>query len=165
MKESSKINHSAKLNQLSLSAVRSLFTTLDPPTTASLSGLHRGLFVGPGWLRASAQPLLAITGLGGWWGKEISQDASTAINLVLRRGAYHRIFPMYFVNQASIIDGQPGLALRYEKDNPFPWPIIVDELRRIDARTVLGMTLVDLNPFRRQAFPFILQAREALDPQ
>ena len=158
------INHTAQLNQLSLSAIRKLFTTLDAPPRDSLAGLCRGTFVGPGWLRASAKPLLAITGLGGWWGKEISHDAGGAINLVQRQGEYHRIFPMYFVQQMSFLDGKAGLALRYQKDNPFPWPIIVDELRRLDAETMLCMTLVDLPTLRRQTFPFILQSQEAFDP-
>jgi hypothetical protein len=106
-----------------------------------------------------------MTGLGGWWGKEISRDDGEAINLVHRQGEYHRIFPMYFIQQISFLDRKPGLALRYEKDNPFPWPMILDELRRLDAETILGMTLVDLTVLRRQAFPFILQSQEALDPK
>ena len=158
------VNHTARLNQLSLSAIRKLFTNLSPPLPDSIIGFYRGFFVGPGWLRLSASPLLAITGLGGWWGKEIRRADGGAVNLVRRRGEYHRIFPMYFVQQSSFLDGQPGLALRYQKDNPFPWPIIVDELRCLDPQTVLGMTQVDLPLLRRQAFPFILHVQEALDP-
>jgi hypothetical protein len=153
------------LNQLSLTSIRRLFNTLDPPDAASMQGLHRGLFAGPGWLRASAGPLLAITGLGGWWGKEFGPSPEAgAINLVLRRGEYRRIFPMYFVQQLSHLDGRHGLALRYQPGNPFPWPLMVDELRRIDGETVLGMSLVDLGGLRRLALPFILHHREALDP-
>jgi hypothetical protein len=157
--------HFSQLNQLSISAIRSLFKTLDPPDAASLIGLYRGLFVGPGWLRASAEPLLAITGLGGWWGKEFDPAADCgAINLIKRRGEYHRVFPMDFVQQPSYLDGRPGLALCYRRDNPFPWPLVIDELRRIDDNTMLGMTLVDRRVLRRQPFPFILHRREALDP-
>lgn len=154
----------ARFNQLSLSSLRNLFKSLDPPSADSLCGLHRGLFVGPGWLRASAGPLLSVTGLGGWWGKEFSPQAGQgAINLVLRQGEYQRIFPMEIVQQPSYLDGRPGLALRYQADNPFPWPNILDELRRIDSQTLLGMTLLDWNGLRRQAFPFILHQRQALD--
>ena len=152
----------AALNLLSLSDLRKLFASLDPPDPASLTGFYRGLFVGPGWLRASWGPLLAITGLGGWWGKEFKGDG--AVNLVLRIGEYRRVFPMHFIQQPSYLDGRPGLALRYRRDNPFPWPIVLDELRRIDAETSLGMSLVDLGALRRQAFPFILHHRETLDP-
>ncbi len=159
------ITYISQLNQLSISSIRMLFKTLEPPVAASLYGLHRGLFVGPSWLRASAGPLLAITGLGGWWGKEFGSEVSAgAMNLVLRHGQYQRILRMDFVHQPSYLDGRPGLALRYHRDSPFPWPLIRDELRRIDENLVLGMTLVDWGPFRKQAFPFILHRREALEP-
>lgn len=156
------IDPTTRFNQFSLSSIRRLFLTLDPPEPAALQGLYRGLFVGPGWLRASWGPLLAMTGLGGWWGKYF--DSNGAINLVIRNREYRRIFPMNFVQQPSYLDGHLGWSLHYRKDNPFPWPIIVDELRRIDATTLLGMSLVDLGVLRRQAFPFILHQREALDP-
>jgi hypothetical protein len=150
------------LNQMSLRAIHGLFTHLDPPEVSSLSGIFRGLFVGPAWLRPVWGPILAVAGLGGWWGKEFDPHGNV-INLVIRRGRYERRFPMLIVQQTSYLDHKPGLALRYRADNPFPWPFIVDELRRIDSVTVLAMTLADVGPFRRMAFPFILQSREALD--
>lgn len=156
------ISQAQQLNRLSLSAIRRHFSTLEPPDPLSLHGLHRGLFIGPRWLRAAFGPMLVVTGLGGWWGKEFSSGGNGAINLVIRQGEYRRIFPMNFINQPSHLDGKPGLALRYRPDNPFPWPIILDELRRIDPETVMGMTLVDLKPFQRQAFPFILLQRDTL---
>lgn len=152
----------SSFNEMSLAAIRCQFGLLDPPASDSLHGLYRGVFVGPGWLLRLWPPLLALTGLGGWWGKEFD-DGHHALNLVVRQGRYQRIFPMYPVRQVSYLDRRPGLALRYQKGNPFPWPLIIDELRRIDAQHILGMTLVDLGPLRRLAFPFILQAREALD--
>lgn len=150
------------LNQMSLTAIRRLFTNLDPPETSSLTGIFRGIFVGPGWLRQVWGPLLTVTGLGGWWGKEFDAQGN-AINLVLRKGRCERRFPMMIVHQASHLDRKSGLALRYRADNPFPWPFIVDELRRIDSMTVLGMTLADIGPFQRMAFPFTLQSREMVD--
>ena len=147
---------------MSLKAIHRLFTHLDPPEVSSLTGIFRGIFVGPGWLRPIWKPLLAVTGLGGWWGKEFDPQGN-AINLVLRKGRYERRFPMVIVRRSSNLDGKPGLALRYRADNPFPWPLIVDELRRIDSVMVLGMTLADVGPFRRMAFPFVLQSREAVD--
>jgi hypothetical protein len=149
-------------NQMSLTQIRRLFTQLDPPEHASLRGIFRGLFIGPAWFRKLGGPLLAVTGLGGWWGKDFDPDGK-AINLVLRKGHYERIFPMYIVQQASHLDRKPGLALRYQADNPFPWPLILDELRRVDAVLVLGMTLVDVGPLRRLPLPFILQSRETVD--
>jgi hypothetical protein len=150
------------LNQMSLKAIHKLFAHLDPPENSSLTGKFRGMFVGPAWLRQVWGPVLAIGGLGGWWGKEFDSHGN-AINLVLRKGRHERRFPMVVVSQVSHLDRKPGLALRYSGDNPFPWPLIVDELRRIDTAMVLGMTLVDIGPFRRMAFPFILQSREAVD--
>ncbi|MBN2548059.1 MAG: hypothetical protein JXB15_02790 [Anaerolineales bacterium] len=154
-------NQVERLNQLSVGEIRKLFCTLSPPEAASMSGLFRGIFVGPGWLCSLWGPLLAITGLGGWWGKEI--DSGNAINIVVHKGNYEKRFPMVFVEQTSYLDGKPGLAFRYQKGNPFPWPWIVDELRRIDAQHVLGMTLAEVGPFKRLPFPFILQQRESLD--
>jgi hypothetical protein len=147
---------------MSLPAIRRLFTSLTAPEASSLNGLARGIFVGPTWLRRMWGPLLAVTGLGGWWGKEFDLS-SNATNLVFRDGSYKRIFPMFIVQQASHLDQKEGLALHYRPENPFPWPLIVDELRRIDSEMVLGMTLADIALFRRLAFPFILQSREALD--
>lgn len=150
------------LNRMSLKAIHRLFTHLDPPEDSSLTGIFRGLFVGPAWLRQMWGPLLAVTGLGGWWGKEFDSHGN-AINLVYHKGRYERRFPMVIVHQASHLDRKSGLALHYRADNPFPWPLIVDELRRIDSGMVLGMTLADIGPFRHMAFPFILQSREAVD--
>lgn len=151
-----------KLNQLSLREIRQLFKTLVPPEANSLRGLQRGLFVGPGWLQRLWGPTLAISGLGNWWGKDFD-DKGKAVNLVRRKGLIERRFPMYLVEHVSYMDGQLGLALRYQSGNPFPWPLIVDELRRVDETTVMGMTLVDFGPLRRLAFPFILQPRDNTD--
>ena len=60
------------LNRLSLSAIRKFYSELAPPERTSLRGLYRGIFVGPGWLTPLWPPTLAITGLGGWWGKDFS---------------------------------------------------------------------------------------------
>lgn len=43
---------------------------------------------------------------------------------------------------------------------PFPWRFVRDELRAVDAPTLLGMTVVDLPVLRHLAFPFLLE-REA----
>ena len=146
-------------NSLSLKQFRDLFTSLRVPEPASLRGVYRAAFVGPGWLRLSAGPSLALTGLGGWWGKEFSPDGS-AINIVLRAGQFSTRFPMQLVPAKSFLDGREGLALHYQPGNPFPWTHIVDELRRIDATTFLGMTLADASGLRRLVFPFTLQLQE-----
>ena len=145
-----------ELNQMSIKSFRELFTSLVVPDASSLRGNYRASFVGPVWLRTSANPALAITGLGGWWGKEFHED-STAINIVLRAGKFSTRFPMKFVKSESLIDHKYGLALHYQQGNPFPWMYVVDELRRIDDTTVLGMTIPNVSGLRGLAFPFILQ--------
>jgi hypothetical protein len=146
-------------NSMSLHQFRDFFNTLANPEPASLSGIYRATFVGPGWLRASAGPALALTGLGGWWGKEIHTDG-TAINIVLRAGKFSKRFRMKFVNKRSFIDGRDGLALHYQPGNPFPWMFIVDEIRRVDGKTLLGMTIVNLRGLRSLALPFTLEKTE-----
>lgn len=151
-----------QLNRMSLFDFPGLFASLEPPGVDSLCGLFRGFFVGPGWLRRLAGPLLVVTGLGGWWGKEFDPQGG-AINLVWRKGRIERRFPMLLVEQASYIDRKSGLTLRYAPENPFPWPFIVDELRSIQPDLVLGMTMTRLGPLQRLALPFVLQAQESVD--
>jgi hypothetical protein len=144
------------LNQYPFRKFRDLFASLNIPEADSIRGKYRAAFAGPAWLRSSAGPALAITGLGGWWGKEFYDDG-TAINIVLRAGNFSTRFPMKFVKARSLIDGRDGLALHYQQGNPFPWPIVVDEIRRMDETTLLGMTIADVSGLRGMAFPFILQ--------
>jgi len=148
-----------ELNQYPIRRFRDLFTSLSIPTPASIYGKYRAEFVGPAWLRMSARPALQITGLGGWWGKEFYDDG-TAINIVLRAGQFSMRFPMKFVSAKSFIDGRDGLALHYQPGNPFPWPFVVDEIRRMDESTLLGMTIANVSGLRGMAFPFILQKQD-----
>ena len=151
-----------QLNQLSLLEFPELFTSLNPPRANSLHGLYQGIFVGPAWMRSLAGPLLAATGLGGWWGKEFDPEGN-AINLVWRKGRIEHRFPMQLEEQVSYIDHKPGLALSYAPSNPFPWPWIVDELRIITSGLVLGMTIGIIGPLRRLPLPFVLQLREQIN--
>ena len=146
-------------NSLSLPAFRDYFSTLAIPELAAIPGKYRAAFVGPGWLRTSAGPALALSGLGGWWGKEIQADG-TAINIVLRAGTFSKCFQMKFTQEKSFIDGRAGLTLHYLPGNPFPWMYVVDEIRQVDGRRLLGMTLANLSGLRGLAFPFILEKTE-----
>jgi hypothetical protein len=146
-------------NTLPLNQFQNLFESLPVPDAASIRGVYQASFVGPSWLRTSAKPALVLSGLGGWWGKEFHKER-TAINIVVRAGNFSTRFPMKLVNAQSFIDGKDGLALHYQAGNPFPWMYIVDELRRIDDTTLLGMTLANLRGLRHLAFPFILQFQE-----
>ncbi len=151
----------AEFNRMSLVEFREFFGSLAAPTPASLLGAYRAAFVGPGWVRFMAGPALALTGLGGWWGKEFLADG-TAVNLVVSDGKLVRRFPMELINAPSLIDRKPGLSLRYRTGSPFPWMFVVDELRRVDSSTLLGMTLVDVRGLRSTAFPFILKKSEKI---
>jgi len=146
----------AELNRMPLGYFRELFASLPVPAADELRCTYRAAFFGPGWLRASAGPALVITGLGGWWGKQFHVDG-TAVNIVLRAGKYTARFGMRLTPARSFVDGKDGLSLRYQDGNPFPWPYVVDELRRLDAGALLGMTIADAGFLRRLAFPFILQ--------
>jgi len=146
-------------NSLTLKQFRNLFIALPVPESASIRGIYRASFVGPSWLRTSAKPALALSGLGGWWGKEFHTDG-TAVNIVLRAGSLSTHFPMKLVKTESFIDGKKGLALHYQAGNPFPWMYIVDELRHIDDTNLLGMTIANLKGLRQLSFPFILQYQE-----
>jgi hypothetical protein len=143
-------------NSLSLRQFREYFSSLAAPESASLLGQYHASFVGPAWLRLTAAPGLVPLGFGGWWGKDFNADG-TAINIFLRAGKFSRLFPMKLVRVPSFVDGKDGLSLHYPPGNPFPWTHVVDELRRIDESTLLGMTVPNITGLRGLAIPFILQ--------
>jgi hypothetical protein len=151
-----------KLNRLSLREFPDLFASHAVDQLPSLVGVYRGTFVGPGWLRATAGPVLALGGLGGWWGKRFEADG-TAVNLVQRGGKLEPRCPMRLLTVTSALDGKATLALHYEPENRFPWPHIVDELRPLDSETVLGMTYVNVAALRGVATPFLLEFQAEVD--
>jgi hypothetical protein len=151
-----------QLYKLSLFEFPEYFSTLEPPPAGTLRGLYRGFFVGPAWLRQLARPLLVITRMGKWVGKDIDGEGK-AINLVSTRVGIVEKFPMQLVEQESLIDGKPGIALRYSASNPTPWPWIIDELRSIRGDLVLGMTITQIGPLKRLSLPFVLQSRESME--
>ncbi len=156
------ISQLERLNRLSLFEFPEYFSSLEAPQAEALQGLYKGSFVGPTWLRGLAGPLLVITRMGRWLGKDID-DGGRAINLVQTREGMVQKFPMRLMEQDSLIDGKPGLALSYEASNPFPWPWIVDELRSIQPDLVLGMTITQMGPLARLPLPFVLQPRESME--
>ncbi len=148
-----------KLNELSLKEFTVLFKSLEIPQIPQLRGYFSGTFVGPVWLRTAAGPALIISGLGGWWGKHFEGDGA-AINLVQRNQKLEPRFPMQLIHVNSVIDGKQGLALHYGKENPFPWPHINDELRKLGDGAYLGMTYVHAGILRSLVFPFLLEFQE-----
>jgi hypothetical protein len=139
----------------SLERLRRLFSSLPAPDI--LTGVYRAEFVGPAWLKILAPPSLALGGLAGWWGKAFDGRGG-AVNIVVRDGTQHRVLPMAIARVPSLIDGVPGLTLGYPKGSPFPWPWIVDEVRRLDERTLLCMTLIKSKGLSKLAFPFVLHS-------
>jgi hypothetical protein len=147
------------LNQKPLTAFPKIFLSLQAPPLSFLPGVYRAEFVGPGWLRAIAPKGLGLIHLAGWWGKELRADG-TGANLVSVAGAIQPSLQVRFSAATSMIDGKPVVAVRYAADAPFPWPHIVDELRSLDDRCLLGMTLVDAPLLRKLPLPFLLQTVE-----
>ena len=139
----------------SLGHLRRLFISLPAPDT--LTGVYRAEFVGPAWLRALEPPSLALGGLAGWWGKAFD-DRGRAINIVVSEGNQRRVLPMTIARGPSLIDGVTGFTLGYPKGAPFPWPWVVDEVRRLDEQTLLCMTLVKSKSLSQLAFPFALHS-------
>jgi hypothetical protein len=139
----------------SLATFRSFFAELPVPDESVLRGRFRAHFVGPTWLRVIAPSAISLSGLGGWWGKDLGGFAE-AHNLILRDQTLKKSHPMSMSRATSLIDGKPCAQLRYHSG--FPWRWVVDELRMIDqGQTLLGMTLADAPLLRRLAFPFVLQ--------
>lgn len=141
------------IHAYNLSEYPKIFATLTAPQT--LVGTFKAEFTGPAWLRAVAGPGLWPLGLGGWCGKQFAADGS-GMNLVKRGGTVQRVFPIQLVSAPSLVDGRPCISVRYRPENPFPWPHVVDELRWLDEKTLLGLTLVNAAPLRRWPLPFLL---------
>lgn len=147
--------HAQSLNQQPLGAFKSIFASLSPPEMHSLQGVYQGEFTGPLWLRKTAGPSLLLAGMGGWWGKEFQPDG-TGVNLVYRGGQLRPHFAIHLAAMPSLVDGKLGVTVQYPKDNPFPWPLVVDELRSLDETNLLGLTIVNVGLLRKLAFPFLL---------
>lgn len=147
-----------QLNKRSLASFRHLYSALEPPALNSIQGVYQAAFVGPWWLRTIAGPGLYPLGLGGWWGKQFDGQGHGS-NIIRRRGKLTLKMPVSLGERPSLIDGQPCLAVLYGPTSPFPWPWVIDELRSVDGRQLLGMTLVTRPPLDRIALPFLLTHR------
>ncbi len=156
------IPQALELNRMPLNRFAGLFSQLAPPEFDALPGYYRGEFVGPGWLRAIAPRGLGLIHLGGWWGKELAADC-TGVNVLRRGGRLQRAFPLRVAAAVSLIDGRPVVAVRYLPECPFPWPHVIDELRRLDGDRILGMTVVPVDLLRRLPLPFLLIRSERPD--
>jgi len=146
---------SEQLNQLTLTGFVALFQPLTLVTVEEMNGRFSSEFIGPAWLRRSAPHLLKLGGLGNWWGKTFDGHGQ-GLNLVQRGDTIRAIIPVVLEERPSLLDTKPTLTIVYPTGSRFPWPWIVDELRRLDANTLLGLTMVTRFGLQRFAFPFLL---------
>lgn len=155
------VNRHVPINDIALGAFRAAFAALTAPDLESLVGDYRAEFVGPTWLRRFAPPGLAITPLAGWLGKSFDGQGN-GINLVRRRGVVQRVLPMRAQWLPSRVDGRPGVTLTYAPGSPFPFAYVVDELRAIEADTLLGLSFAAAPWLARLPMPFLLRRQAGL---
>jgi hypothetical protein len=164
----------AALERASLGELKALFRTLPAPDATMRQGFFRAGFIGPAFIRLTARPTLEITGLPGWQGKTFL-DADNATNILMKDGVTVQHLAMQVTPVTSYVDGKPGLALTYGTQTPspgrgsgwraapgegvpapLPWRVVRDEIRALDANTILAFTFVDLPLLRHMGFPFLL---------
>jgi hypothetical protein len=143
------------LNRLSLGGLVELFSTLQPLPEAMRAGFYRAAFVGPWWLRVGGPPSVHLGGLPGWQGKKFL-DAERATNILLRGGKRVEALTMHCKPCKSKVDGRTSIALHYPHAAPLPWRWVTDELRMLDSRTILAVTVVHKPLVERLRFPFLL---------
>jgi hypothetical protein len=140
---------------------RRVFGSLPAPSAPPRPGDYHAEFVGPFWLRWSAQPSLALTALAGWCGKRFT--ATGAVNLVARRGAptLREALPMQPRVEPSSVDGQPAVRMHYARTSGVPWRWTIDELRPLADGSWLGLMHLELPLLRHLHFPFLLRPPRA----
>lgn len=147
------------VRRLAWGRYRAVFAGLPEPQALPPSGDFRSEFIGPGWLRATAGPSLALTGLWGWCGKRFA--GAGAVNLVVRQQGLRETLPMQPRIEPSSIDGRLAVRLHYPAGSGWPWRWMIDELRPLDGAVPggawLGMMHLELPGLRRLHFPFMLR--------
>lgn len=140
----------------SLSQIRKVFNQLPAVSEKFRTGFYRASFIGPWWLRISAMPSIAMSGLSGWQGKKFF-DVDTATNILKTKDGLKEKLQMSCKVGSSLVDGQQGVALHYGVNAPIPWRWVKDEMRVLDDQTLLCMTVIDLPILRKMSFPFLLR--------
>ena len=126
---------------------------LSPPQ--ALAGTWRAEFVGPAWLPRLARLAMPLSVLRGWYGKRFDVQGRGE-NLVLRAGVLQGIVPMTEVHKPSKIDGRQAAVATYGPQSPLSLRYVEDELRALDADTLLGMMTFRIPGLRRLGLPFLL---------
>lgn len=131
---------------------RRTWTTLGTPD--AVEGLWEASFLTP--MRTVAPLGLGLIGLPRWHGKQLSADGG--VNVVRTRdGDLRETLAMTMCPDISWADGGPALALGYATDAPRPWRWVRDELRALDAHTILALTFTDRPGLRSTGLPFLLR--------
>lgn len=144
-----------QLSTASLSDIKTTFKDLSPIPVIMRQGFYRASFIGPWWLRLSARPSIALSGLIDWQGKKFVSTVS-AINILKHNSGSIEKLSMDCIEQISLIDGKNAVVLMYGTQAPLPWRWVVDELRVLDEQTLLCMTTINLPLLRHFSFPFVL---------
>lgn len=143
------------IHRLSIRKLKQIFREARPVEARELSGFYPGTPAGPWWFRLNSGPTLALSGFGGWLGKQFLGKGK-AVNLFQAGNATEQRFPMTLARNPSQIDGKDTLVLLYPSGARAPWCWVTDELRRTDDGRILGMTFVNAPLLRHMVFPFVL---------
>lgn len=141
-------------------SLRRSWSRLPAPRVADLTGDWEAEFVRP--LRQVAPVGLGWIGLPRWFGKRFvaEGDRVRGLNLLRTPSGLVETMPMELATELSRIDDHPAVVVSYAPGTRKPWPWVIDELRVLDAGTLVGMTLVDVPGARALGgTPFLLHRR------
>jgi hypothetical protein len=118
-----------------------------PQSISEIAGLPRGRMLAVRGLDQGITGTLlrafASSGAFPWGGKtfEGHGKGGSGINRV-HLGGRHAVFPFSLKKAASVIDGEPCVMLDYDlPDNPWAIRHILDEVREVEPRLLLGPAL------------------------
>ena len=139
-------------NAKSESSLIELFPTLEPVN--ELMGIYVSELSGPNILKPVKKLFLKLTGLPGWGGKQFYKGY--AFNLIQQKKKTVHGPKMTLSIEATATDGQTGLVAIYEKSAPYIWQHCTDEFRKLNDKTILGMSRFDLLGLRGKPVMFLL---------
>jgi hypothetical protein len=150
------------LDMGSMSALRVAFRSAPDPTLDDLVGTHEGQFLGPRLLTVLLPAALGVLGMPGWYGKRFERvpgepDRVLGVNLVRRTDQIRDSIPMSARLGPSRVDGRPALLITYP-EAPFPWAMVVDELRPLGDRALIALNFAI--PHISLGLPFVLRRIE-----
>ena len=144
-------------------ALRDLYArgeVADPASMKLSAGLADGAFLTFEPLRGAylfTRPAVAMLSryMVGWRGKVFERGGTAGANLIFGR----KLFRFHCEVEASRLDGNPTLTLRYDNlGNRWPVKNIVDELRRVGDHVCIGPASLELDGKQHLLFWWGLQA-------